>query len=273
MFNLYLICIDDLQNISNIEVTLMASKTDKVTNEIIKKRKYVLLKIKNGINNIHLLINITRDIIFSRRWNKMEQYNEEELTLIHSNRPIEKIDVNLIKSIETKMHLNKEYDNLIDFYNTIYDFSNFSFKNVADCLIKNENKDCIAHFLENEDSLYFFTKEDINKLKKYLNAMEVNIKLNKDYDYYYKLLFKKGVRPYTKPTINNYMKIYFFSRYNKSFKLKLIDVKNEELFVSYINYYNYKLLKEEQLFYAINYINEFGFNIDINAKSVSLEEA
>jgi len=202
----------------------------------------------------------------------MEQYTEEESNLIHLSRPIEKIDVNLVKSIESKMHLNKEYDNLIDFYNTIYDFSNYSFKDVADCLIKKENKDCIAQFLENEDSLYFFTKEDINKLKKYLNAMEVNIKLNKDYDYYYKLLFKKGVRPYTKPTINNYMKIYSFSRYNKNFKIKLIDVKNEGLFVSYINYYNYNLLKEEQVLYAISYINEFGFDINKDAKSVSLIE-
>src|SRR5574344_168520 len=129
----------------------------------------------------------------------MEQYTEEEFALIHLNRPIEKIDVNLIKSIETKMNLNKEYDYLIDFYNTLNDFSNFSFNNVAGYLIKNDNKECIANFLENEDSLYFFTKEDINKLKKYLNAMEINIKLDKDYDYYYKLLFKKGVRPYTKP--------------------------------------------------------------------------
>src|SRR5574344_2727546 len=160
----------------------------------------------------------------------MEHYNEEELNLIHSNRPIETIDVNLIKSIEIKMHLNKEYNNLLDFYNTLYDFSNFSFKDVADYLIKNDNKECIAYFLENEDLLYFFTKEDINKLKKYLNAYEVNIKLNKDYDYYYKLLFKKGVRPWSKPKINNYMKKYSFSRYNINFKLKLIEVKNEGLF-------------------------------------------
>jgi hypothetical protein len=51
-----IICTDDLNNISNVEVTLMTSKIDQVTNEIIPIRRHLLSQIKNDSNAFALLI-------------------------------------------------------------------------------------------------------------------------------------------------------------------------------------------------------------------------
>ena len=84
------------------------------------------------------------------------------------------------------------------------------------------------------------------QLKIYLGVSEVNIKLDKPYDYYYKLLFNQGVRLFKTVEMNDNEKEYIFTRYNKEFKIKLKEIKNVGLVVSYVDYHNYNLTKEEQ---------------------------
>ena len=119
----------------------------------------------------------------------MKAYTEEEKNLIKSlNRPIENINETLVSSIVDKLLDNKDFEELIQFFNSLYDFAEVP-KNIVDKLILENNKECIAEFLENEDSLYFLNKSEINRLKNFLNVREINIRLEKDYDYYYKFLY------------------------------------------------------------------------------------
>lgn len=198
----------------------------------------------------------------------MEKYTEGEMQLINSlNKPVNDVDMNLVDSIIDKMLLNEEYDNLLSFLNALNDFSNTS-KNIVDKLITENNKECISIFLENESSLYFLNKEEIMQLKIYLGVSEVNIKLEKPYDYYYELLFNQGVRLFKAVEINDNEKEYIFTRYNKEFKIKLKEIKNVGLVVSYVDYHNYNLTKEEQINNAIDYINEYGFAIENDIKNI-----
>lgn len=198
----------------------------------------------------------------------MEKYTEGEMQLINSlNKPVNDVDMNLVDSIIDKMLLNEEYDNLLSFLNALNDFSNTS-KNIVDKLITENNKECISIFLENESSLYFLNKEEIMQLKIYLGVSEVNIKLDKPYDYYYKLLFNQGVRLFKTVEMNDNEKEYIFTRYNKEFKIKLKEIKNVGLVVSYVDYHNYNLTKEEQINNAIDYINEYGFAIENDIKNI-----
>lgn len=198
----------------------------------------------------------------------MEKYTEGEMELINSlNKPVNDVDMNLVDSVIDKMLLNEEYDNLLSFLNALNDFSNTS-KNIVDKLITENNKKCISIFLENESSLYFLNKEKIMQLKIYLGVSEVNIKLDKPYDYYYKLLFNQGVRLFKTVEMNDNEKEYIFTRYNKEFKIKLKEIKNVGLVVSYVDYHNYNLTKEEQINNAIDYINEYGFAIENDIKNI-----
>lgn len=198
----------------------------------------------------------------------MEKYTEGEMELINSlNKPVNDVDMNLVDSVIDKMLLNEEYDNLLSFLNVLNDFSNTS-KNIVDKLITENNKKCISIFLENESSLYFLNKEEIMQLKIYLGVSEVNIKLDKPYDYYYKLLFNQGVRLFKTVEMNDNEKEYIFTRYNKEFKIKLKEIKNVGLVVSYVDYHNYNLTKEEQINNAIDYINEYGFAIENDIKNI-----
>ncbi|MBR2138790.1 MAG: hypothetical protein IJ966_05835 [Bacilli bacterium] len=198
----------------------------------------------------------------------MEKYTEGEMQLINSlNKPVNDVDMNLVDSIIDKMLLNEEYDNLLSFLNALNDFSNTS-KNIVDKLITENNKECISIFLENESSLYFLNKEEIMQLKIYLGVSEVNIKLEKPYDYYYELLFNQGVRLFKAVEINDNEKEYIFTRHNKEFKIKLKEIRNVGLVVSYVDYHNYNLTKEEQINNAIDYINEYGFAIENDIKNI-----
>lgn len=198
----------------------------------------------------------------------MEKYTEGEMQLINSlNKPVNDVDMNLVDSIIDKMLLNEEYDNLLSFLNALNDFSSTS-KNIVDKLITENNKECISIFLENESSLYFLNKEEIMQLKIYLGVSEVNIKLDKPYDYYYELLFNQGVRLFKTVEMNDNEKEYIFTRYNKEFKIKLKEIKNVGLVVSYVDYHNYNLTKEEQINNAIDYINEYGFAIENDIKNI-----
>lgn len=198
----------------------------------------------------------------------MEKYTEGEMELINSlNKPVNDVDMNLVDSVIDKMLLNEEYDNLLSFLNALNDFSNTS-KNIVDKLITENNKKCISIFLENESSLYFLNKEKIMQLKIYLGVSEVNIKLDKPYDYYYELLFNQGVRLFKTVEMNDNEKEYIFTRYNKEFKIKLKEIKNVGLVVSYVDYHNYNLTKEEQINNAIDYINEYGFAIENDIKNI-----
>ena len=198
----------------------------------------------------------------------MEKYTEGEMQLINSlNKPVNDVDMNLVDSIIDKMLLNEEYDNLLSFLNALNDFSNTS-KNIVDKLITENNKECISIFLENESSLYFLNKEEIMQLKIYLGVSEVNIKLDKPYDYYYELLFNQGVRLFKAVEINDNEKEYIFTRHNKEFKIKLKEIRNVGLVVSYVDYHNYNLTKEEQINNAIDYINEYGFAIENDIKNI-----
>ena len=200
----------------------------------------------------------------------MEKYTEGEMQLINSlNKPVNDVDMNLVDSIIDKMLLNEEYDNLLSFLNALNDFSNTS-KNIVDKLITENNKECISIFLENESSLYFLNKEEIMQLKIYLGVSEVNIKLEKPYDYYYELLFNQGVRLFKAVEINDNEKEYIFTRHNKEFKIKLKEIRNVGLVVSYVDYHNYNLTKEEQINNAIDYINEYGFAIENDIKNISM---
>ena len=193
----------------------------------------------------------------------MEKITAEEEMIISVNEPIKNIDTNLIKTIEIKMLKNKDYAKLNDFYNTLYDFSDYNLSYIADMLIERDEKKCISIFLDN-NSLYFMEKENIDKLKNFLNIYEINVKLFEHYDYYYKLLFSHGVRLWKTINRENIIKEYIFTRYNKLFNIKLKQINSKLLVASFVNYLNYNNLKEQQQIEAIEYLNLFGFNVEIN---------
>ena len=205
----------------------------------------------------------------------MIYYTEEEKNLINSlNRPIDNINENLVKSIVDKLLENKDFEELIYFFNSLNDFAEIP-NNIVDKLILENNKECIAKFLENEDSLYFLNENDISRLKNFLNVREINIKLEKTYDYYYKFLYNQGVRNWKSNTIktNNDIIEHKLTRYNKLIKFKLKEVKNIGVVVACTIYSNYYLTEEEQILKGIDYINEFGFAIErnINNKNIIKE--
>lgn len=196
----------------------------------------------------------------------MKKYTDEETNLINSlNKPINNIDMTLVESVVNKLLLNKDCVELIYFLNALYDFAEIP-KDMVDKLIVENNKECISIFLENEDILYFLTNAETNKLKSFLNVNEVNIKLRGSYDYYYNLLFKKGVRHLKLIKINDEILEHTFTKYNKLIGIKLKEIKDIGLVVSCINYRNYNMSEEEQILKAIDYINDYDFNIvrDVN---------
>lgn len=194
----------------------------------------------------------------------MKKYTEEEKNLIQFlNKPNYAIDETLISSIIDKMLNNKEFEELIHFLNSLHDFTKVS-NNIVDKLINDNNKECVSIFLENEDTLYFLNDYEKDKLKNFLNVYEVNIKLKETYEYYYNLLFKQGFRHFKSIEINNKITEHLFTRYNKAIRIKLKEIDDIGVVVSYINYKYYNLSKEEQLLSVIDYINEFGFGIDRN---------
>lgn len=202
----------------------------------------------------------------------MKNFTNKETNFIESlNEPIHDIDLNLVNSIINKMLQNSEYGELISLLNNLYDFAETPL-NIVDELIQDNNKKCISVFLENEESLYFLTDEEKNKLKVFLNVQEINILLDKSYDYYYKMLYDQGIRTWNGNTTkkNNNIIEHIFTRYNKLIKFKLKEIKNVGLVVSCVNYSNYNLSREEQVLKSIDYINKFGFNInrDINNKNM-----
>ena len=156
---------------------------------------------------------------------------------------------------------NKDFEKLIHFLNSLYDFAKVP-ENIVDKLINDNNKECISILLENEDILYFLSNDEKNKLKEFFNAYEVNIKLKESYDFYYKLLFKQGFRPFKSIKTNDIITEHLFTRYNKLTKIKLKEISGIGIVISYIDYKNYNLTEDEQLLKAIDYINEYGFNID-----------
>ena len=195
------------------------------------------------------------------------KYTIKEQDFINSlNKPIDKININLINSIINKMIKNKEYEELIYFLNNLYDFTIISIDIVNKIIIDN-NKECASFFLENEEILFFLNKEEKNKLKSFLNVFEVNIKLNESYNYYYDLLFNQEIRLWKSINIDNYIE-YSFTKNNKLIKIKLKEIKDLGLFVSYINYNNYNLSKEEQILNGIDYINKYGFNINKDVNNI-----
>lgn len=122
----------------------------------------------------------------------MEKYTNDEISIINANEPINNINNSLVDSIVKKMLHNKEYESLVNFYNTLYDFSILDLSEISDNLIKGNEFECIAFFLNNEDVLYFLPSEEKKKLKNFLNVKEISIKLNEPYNYYKDLLFKQG---------------------------------------------------------------------------------
>lgn len=192
----------------------------------------------------------------------MKDYTEEENNLMNSlNRPIDNIDESLVNSIVDKLLDNKKFEELIDFFNNLHDFVKAP-ESIVDKLINETNKDCIAIFLENEDILYFLSNDEKNKLKEFLNVYEVNIKLKESYDYYYKLLFKQGFRHFKSIKSNHMIIEHLFTRYNKLTRIKLKEITGIGVVISYVDYKNYNLTENEQISKAIDYINEYCFNID-----------
>ena len=156
---------------------------------------------------------------------------------------------------------NKNFEELIHFLNSLNDFAKVP-ENIVDRLINLNNKECISIFLENEDILYFLNANEKNKLKKFLNVYDVNIKLKESYNYYYRLLFKQGFRHFKSIKTNDRITEHLFTRYNKLTRIRLKEISNIGIVVSYIDYKNYNLTENEQLLKAIDYINEYGFDID-----------
>ena len=192
----------------------------------------------------------------------MKKYTLEEKNLINFlDSPIDSVDELLTRSIVDKMLDNNDYEQLIHFLNTLYDFTKVP-NDIVDKLINYNKKECISIFLENEDLLYFLSDDEKNKLKNFLNVYEVNVKLKKSYDYYYDLLFKQGFRSFKSIKINDKVTERLFTKYNKLTKIKLKEIDGIGVVVSCINYKYYNLSKEEQILNAIDYINKFGFNID-----------
>ena len=194
----------------------------------------------------------------------MSIYTDDENKLINSlYKENNDKDMNLVNNIINKMLLNNDYEELLHFLNNLFDFANI-YINIVDRLIKDDNKECISIFLENEDILYFLTNDDKKKLKDYLNINEINIKLSETYDYYYNMLFNQGIRLWNSKAKDDNIIEHKYTRYNKPIKIKLKEVKDSGLFVSCVIYTNYKLSDDEQVLKVIDYINEYGFNIDKN---------
>lgn len=201
-------------------------------------------------------------------------FTNEELELINSlNKPLENVDINLVNSIIDKMVRSKKYKELIDFLNLLYDFSGIDelFENFAERLIIENNKECISFLLDEEENLYFFDNSTKHNLITFLNSKKVYIKLNNTYDYYYKMLFSQGLRSLKNKNINENLVEHSYTRYNKLIKFKIIEDNNFGVLISYINYLNYNLSFEEQILKAIDYLNEFGFNIERSIKSIMNE--
>lgn len=199
----------------------------------------------------------------------MKKFTCDEMSFLNSlNSTLDKVDNNLINSLVNKMLQNKDYEELITLLNSLYDFSEVSLA-IADRLIIDNNKECISVFLEKEDILYFLTDEEKSKLKAFLNVSEVNIKLVESYEYYYNLLFKQGVRLFKSVKVNDSITEYIFMKNNKLINFKIKEIKEFGLVVSYVNYSNYYLSDEEQIIKGIDYINEYGFNIDKSVNSCS----
>lgn len=195
----------------------------------------------------------------------MKDYTDEENNLInYLHEPIDNIDETLVSSIIDKLFDNKDFEKLIHFFNSLYDFAKVP-ENIVDKLINKNNKECIAIFLENENILYFLNNDEKNKLKEFLNVYEVNIKLEESYDFYYKLLFKQGFRYFKSIKISDKITEHLFTRYNILTRIKLKEITGIGIVVSYIDYKNYNLTANEQLLKAIDYINEYGFNLTINS--------
>lgn len=194
----------------------------------------------------------------------MKKYTKKENNLITSlHEPVDNIDETLVNSIIDKLLDNKDFEGLIHFLNSLYDFAKIP-KNIVDKLINENNKECIAIFLENENILYFLSNDEKNRLKEFLNAYEVNIKLEKSYDFYYKLLFKQGFRHFKSIKINDKITEHLFTRYNVLTRIKLKEITGIGAVISYTDYKNYNLTENEQLLKTIDYINKYGFNIDKN---------
>ena len=192
----------------------------------------------------------------------MKNYTEEEKNLIKSlHEPIDDINEALVSSIVDKLLDNKDFEELIHFLNSLYDFAKVP-ENIVDRLISDNNKECIAIFLENEDFLYFLSDDEKNKLKEFLNVYEVNIKLEKTYDLYYELLFKQGFRHFKSIKTSNKITEHLFTRYNILTKIKLKEITGIGIVVSYIDYKDYNLTENERVLKTIDYINGYGFNID-----------
>ena len=192
----------------------------------------------------------------------MEKYTNEERSLIDNlNKPTNNINMTLVESIVNKLLLNKECMELIHFLNNLYDLAEMPNDIVAK-LIKENNKECVSIFLENENILFFLTNVEINKLKSFLNAHEVNIKLKESYDYYYNLLFKQDVRHLKSTKINDEILEHTFTKYNEQIGIKLKEIKDVGLVVSFTNYRNYNMSEEEQILKSIDYINSYNFNIN-----------
>lgn len=191
----------------------------------------------------------------------MQKFTKRELDFINSlNCPVVHIDNELINSIINKIILNKDYDYLIYLLNALYDFAEIP-QDIVNNLISNNDKKGISIFLDNEKELYFLSKKEVDKLKEFLNVKEAYFKLDKSYDYYYNILFKEGLRQQKPIKINNDIIEYTYYRYNKPIGIKIFDIKDIGLIVSYVNYLNYNLTIEEQIIKVIDYLNEFGFNI------------
>lgn len=201
-------------------------------------------------------------------------FANEELELINSlYKPIENVDINLVNSIIDKMVRSKKYKELIDFLNLLYDFSGIDelFENFAERLITENNKECISFFLDEEENLDFFDNSTKHNLITFLNSKKIYIKLNNTYDYYYKMLFSQGLRSWKNININENLVEHSYTRYNKLIKFKIIEDNNFGVIILYTNYLNYNLSYEEQILKAIDYLNEFGFNIERSIESIMNE--
>lgn len=199
----------------------------------------------------------------------MLKFTNNELTFINSlNNPITNIDMDLVNTIIDKMIINKQYEELISFLNSLNDFAQIP-SGLANRLIDDNNRECISVFLDNIDILYFFDDLEKQKLKDYLNAISVFIKLPENYDFYYKLLFSRGVRIWKSTNNNGYVE-HTYTRYNELIKIRLIESNKLGVIAAYVNYLDYNLPKEEQILNCIDYLNQFGFNLEKDTNKITL---
>lgn len=199
----------------------------------------------------------------------MEEFTNKELAFINSiNEPITNIDDDLVNTIINKMIINKEYEELICFLNSLNDFAQIP-SGIVNKLIDDNNKECISYLLVNIDILYFFDDSEKQKLKDYLNVKNILIQLPETYDYYYRLLFSHGVRLWKSINNNEYIE-HIYTRYNELIKIRLIESSKFGVIASYINYLDYNISREEQILNCINYINQFGLNLENNINEITL---